>query len=274
MANHHGDFIWYELMTSDRAAAEAFYGPLVGWSFSGDDSYRHVTASEGQIGGILELTGEMTARGARPGWMVYITVDDTDKMAASIEADGGRITMPPRDIEGAGRVAMVTDPQGAHFYVMTPKPPEGVENPESHAFSYDRPRQGHCAWNELMTGDPEAAKHFYARHFGWVKDGEMDMGPLGKYEFLRHSGRAPDGSPMGAAVLGAVMPMMPEGPSMPMWSFYFRVPDIDAAAYAIRDGGGTLFQEPVEIPGGEYSLNASDPQGAIFGLVGPRKGAN
>ena len=272
MANHHGDFIWYELMTSDRAAAEAFYGPLLGWKFSGDESYRQVEASEGHVAGILQLTAEMISGGAFPGWMGYIAADDADAMAASIDADGGRITMPARDIEGAGRVAMVTDPQGTHFYVITPKPPEGVENPESHAFSYDRPRMGHCAWNELMTSDPEAAKRFYAKHFGWVKDGEMDMGELGKYEFLRHAGRAPEGSPMGSGVLGAVMPMMPGGAPMPVWSFYFRVPDIDAAAETIKSTGGSLIQEPVEIPGGDYSLVASDPQSAAFGLVGPRKG--
>lgn len=269
MANHHGDFIWYELMTTDRTAAEAFYGPLLGWKFGGDESYRQVEASEGHVAGILQLTPEMTSGGARPAWLGYIAADDADAMAASIEADGGKITMPPRDIEGAGRVAMVTDPQGTHFYVITPKPREGVENPESHAFSYDRPRMGHCAWNELMTSDPDAAKQFYAKHFGWVKDGEMDMGELGKYEFLRHTGRAPEGAKMGAGMLGAVMGLM--GSPMPVWSFYFRVPDIDVAAATITANGGNLFQEPIEIPGGEYSLNASDPQGAVFGLVGPRK---
>ncbi len=143
---------------------------------------------------------------------------------------------------------------------------------ESLAFSYDRPRMGHCAWNELMTTDPDAARHFYGKHFGWVKDGEMDMGELGSYEFLRHAGRAPDGSPMGHGMLGAVMPMMPGGAPMPVWSFYFRVPDIDAAAATIGSGGGSILQGPTQIPGGDYSLMAADPQGAAFGLVGGRKG--
>lgn len=272
MANHHGDFIWYELMTTDRRAAEAFYGPLLGWTFGGDEAYRQIQASEGHVGGVLQLTAEMTSGGARPAWLGYIAVDNVDSMTASIESDGGGVTMPAREIEGAGRVAMVTDPQGTHFYVIDPKPPEGVEDPESLAFSYDRPRIGHCAWNELATSNPDAAKQFYARHFGWVKDGEMDMGELGIYEFLRHAGRAPDGSPMGQGMLGAVMPLMPQGAPVPAWTFYFRVGDIDAAATAITTNGGTLFQEPTEIPGGDYALNAADPQGAAFGLVGMRKG--
>ena len=39
----------------------------------------------------------------------------------------------------------------------------------------------------------------------------------------------------------------------------------------MKTGGGNVFQEPMQIPGGEYALNGSDPQGAMFGLVGPRK---
>jgi predicted enzyme related to lactoylglutathione lyase len=39
----------------------------------------------------------------------------------------------------------------------------------------------------------------------------------------------------------------------------------------VRSGGGQVFQEPMEIPGGEYALNGADPQGALFGLVGPRR---
>jgi predicted enzyme related to lactoylglutathione lyase len=66
---------------------------------------------------------------------------------------------------------------------------------------------------------------------------------------------------------------MPKTPQMPvsMWSFYIGVDDIDRAVEAVKAGGGTLFMEPMEIPGGEYSANGMDPQGAPFGLVGPRK---
>ena len=166
-------------MTTDRAGAEAFYAPVTGWTFGGDDAYRHIEASEGQIGGVLALTEEMTGGGARPGWLGYIMVDDVDAMIGSITSGGGTVHMPAREIEGAGRVAMVADPQGAIFYLIKPKPPEGVEG-ESHAFSYDRPRMGHCAWNELMTSDPDAAKHFYGQRFGWAKDGEMEVGDLGQ----------------------------------------------------------------------------------------------
>lgn len=262
MANKHGDFIWYELMTPDARASEAFYGPLVGWRFNGADEYRHVEASEGMIGGFLQLTPEMISGGAHPAWVGYILVDDVDTSVAAITADGGQVHMPARDMPDVGRFAMVTDPQGVPFYVIRPQPPAGREDEEVHAFSYDRPRQGHCAWNELSTADTEAAKAFYGKHFGWKVDGGMDMGELGMYEFW--------GPTDGRGMLGAVMPKMAEMP-VSAWSFYFRVPDIDVAAEAIKANGGNLFQDPMEIPGGDYALNAMDPQGAAFGLVGPRK---
>lgn len=272
MANHHGDFIWYELITDNADAARAFYGEVIGWTIeaqpSGPIDYRMISASEGNVAGLMPLTAEMKANGARPAWLGYIAVDDVDAMAKSVESGGGHVHVPPTDIPDVGRFAFVADPQGAMVYVMKP-----ASAGESHAFSYDRPRIGHCAWNELSTTDPDAAKHFYGQRFGWVKDGEMDMGPLGKYEFLRHTGRAPEGSPMGQGMVGAVMPMMPGGAPMPLWTYYFRVPDIDAAAATITAQGGALVQDPVEIPGGDFSLVAADPQGAVFGLVGARQGA-
>lgn len=270
MANHHGDFIWYELMTGDQAGAEAFYAPMLGWTIGGDPGYRHIEGSEGGVGGILQLTAEMTAGGARPGWLGYVLVEDVDRTIDSIEQGGGKTLWPARDMESVGRIAMVGDPQGAVFYIMKPKPPADRPDAESHAFSYDRPRIGHCAWNELSTTDPAAALHFYGQRFGWVKDGEMDMGEMGKYEFLRHAGRS-DGSVMGQGMLGAVMPKMPQMP-VSAWTYYFRVAGIDAAVDYIKANGGTILQEPMEIPGGDFSMNAMDPQGAAFALVGSRKG--
>lgn len=271
MTNHHGDYIWYELMTPDAKASEAFYGPMLGWRFGGGDDYREIHGSEGGVGGMLQLTPEMTGGGARPCWIGYILVDDVDTMVASVTDGGGSIYMPARDMPGIGRFAMVADPQGAAFYVMKPTPPTDNPDMASNAFSYDRPRIGHCAWNELATSDPAAALHFYGQRFGWVKDGEMDMGPMGKYEFLRHTGRAPDGSPPGHGMLGAVMPKMPQVP-VSAWTHYFRVADIDAAVAHIRANGGKVIHGPVEIPGGDFSMNAIDPQNAFFGLVGSRKG--
>lgn len=269
MTNHHGDFIWYELTTSNADAAADFYGKVLGWTSEAseqpDMDYRMLSMpGEEAVAGLMAITPDMAAQGAQPAWLGYVGVDDVDKMAVSIRDGGGAVHMEPDDIPGVGRFAFVADPQGALFYIM-----RGTSSEESLSFSYDTPRIGHCAWNELATTDVEAVKHFYGQRFGWVKDGEMDMGPIGTYEFLRHAGRS-DGSVMGQGMIGAVMPKMPEMP-VSAWTYYFRVPDIDAAVAHIEANGGTITVAPMEIPGGDYSMNAIDPQGAHFALVGARK---
>ncbi len=262
MTNKHGDFIWYELMTPEPQAAQSFYGGLVGWTFkdSGmpDADYRLFSAGANEVGGVMPLSPEMLSGGAHPAWVGYIGVDDVDATAAAIKAAGGSIHMPPWDVPGVGRLAMVADPQGAPFYIMK----GAVEGGESNSFAKHEPLVGHCAWNELSTSDPEAAKAFYGAQFAWVQEGEMDMGPMGKYQFWQAGGDNSYG-------VGAVMPMMP-GMPVPMWTYYFRVADIDKAAEYTKANGGQMLQEPTEIPDGEFSITAMDPQGAAFGLVGPR----
>lgn len=258
MTNLHGDFVWYELLVPDAEAAGQFYGSILGWDCrtsenSGSDGYREWWAGDVPIGGLLPLSEDMKSGGARPGWLGYIHVNDVDAQIDSLKAGGATILMGPMDIPAVGRFVMILDPQGAPLYVMTDKTGE-----TSQAFAKDAPRVGHCAWNELSTTDPVGAWKFYGEQFGWTHDGDLDMGPLGKYEFIRSD-----------AMIGAIMPKMPEMPG-PAWTFYFRVADIDQAATKIREGGGNILVEPMEIPGGDFSLNALDPQGAAFGLVGAR----
>jgi len=141
---------------------------------------------------------------------------------------------------------------------MDPKPPEGMEGMESDVFSVTEAQ--HMRWNELATSDSDAAIAFYKKHFGWGQEGEMPMGELGAYRFIQR----------GEVGLGAVMPLM-EGYPVPVWNFYIGVDDIDRAHAAVTANGGTITNEPMEIPGGEYAMNAIDPQGAPVGFVGPRK---
>ena len=49
-------------------------------------------------------------------------------------------------------------------------------------------------------------------------------------------------------------------------TIYFRVPDINDAAARIKANGGTITNGPQEVPGGDWIVNAVDPQGAHFAL--------
>lgn len=270
MTNPVGSFIWYELMTPDPDGAAAFYGPVVGWTISAHSDpasasdgmdYRMIGRSDGgNAGGVLKLNADMTAGGARPCWLGYFYVEDVDAAVAAIVADGGHAIMPAMDIE-VGRIAMVTDPQGVPHYVMTPKPPEGMEGMDSDV--YDRHAEQRVNWNELYAPDLEAAKAFYSRHYRFEFNNAMPMGPMGDYCFIDHGGRDEP--------IGAIM-QKPEQLPVGMWNFYIHVPgSIEAAIVKVKDLGGQVLNGPMEVPGGDWIINGIDPQGAPFSLVASSK---
>jgi predicted enzyme related to lactoylglutathione lyase len=251
----HGSFIWYELMTSDQDAAIDFYTRVVGWTASDADQpdmrYTILSAGGRGVGGIMQLTDQMTSGGARPGWLGYIGAGDTDAKAKEIEAAGGKILMEPGDIPNVGRFAMVADPGGAAFYLLTPLPQGEAPAP----LAPETP--GRFSWHELYSslGD-KAAFEFYAGQFGWETATEMDMGPMGTYRIF-----AKDGTQLGG------MMNKPENIPVSTWGFYANVDGIDAAIARIAANGGQVLMGPHEVPGGSWIVQAADPQGANFALV-------
>ncbi|MES2987308.1 MAG: VOC family protein [Pseudomonadota bacterium] len=262
MANAHGSFIWYELLTKDAKAAKAFYDGVVGWDVDaqappGGMDYRMIDAADSAAGGMMQLNADMLAGGAKATWLGYIGVDDVDASAAAVKDAGGEIHLAPFDIPGAGRAAMVTDPQGVPFYVMRGASPE-------RSTAYQRRGFQHVSWNELLTPDDQAALDFYGKLFNIKKTGIMPMGPMGDYSFIANGDSGED-------PVGAVMRTPPEGHSG--WLFYFRVPEINAAIAKIAELGGKVLSGPHEVPGGEHVISAVDPEGVPFGLVAPGKGS-
>lgn len=258
-----GAFIWYELMTTDAEGSKAFYDAVVGWDIGEGAAeyhgYRMIGRKDGGFaGGVLPLTAEMQQGGARPAWLGYISVADVDRALQKIEAAGGKALMPAINIPNVGRIAMVTDPQGAPYYVMKPIPPEGDPNAESDVFSQDKP--GRCGWNELSTTDAAGAIDFYTSQFGWEKGDAMPMGEAGDYRFINRHGE----------MIGAIFPSTAGSfkDEPPHWRHYFRVPSISAAKAMVEQRGGTIRTGPMEVPGGDFILIGTDPQGAEFSLVG------
>jgi predicted enzyme related to lactoylglutathione lyase len=255
--NPQGDFIWYELMTTDAEGAKAFYDAVIGWDIGEGaaefQGYRMINSGGSFAGGVLPLTDEMQQHGARPTWLGYIHVNDVDRSVETIERAGGKVLMT-HDIPNVGRIAMVTDPQGAPFYIMKPIPPEGRENEASDVFSPDK--IGRCSWNELSTSDPIAARHFYGEQFSWTSDEFMPMGEMGEYRFIDHHGQR----------FGAIAGTSPG--QHPHWRYYFRVPSISKAKETAEANGGKIAMGPMEVPGGDHIVIGTDPQGAEFALVG------
>lgn len=260
-SSDEGGMIWYELMSPDPASSKVFYDAVVGWDIEQEPTgeqkidYGLIRRSDGgNAGGVLGINADMAAHGARPTWLGYIHVTDVDAKAEAIEAAGGKTLMPPTDIQGVGRIAMVSDPQGAPFYVMTPEPPTGDPNAKSDVFSADAEQR--VGWNELSTSDPAGARQFYGQQFGWGSDDFMDMGPMGEYRFLDHAGTR----------IGALCGTMPG--QQAKWRYYFRVPSIAAATSIVEAKGGAIRMGPHQVPTGDWIVIGSDPQGAEFALVG------
>lgn len=247
-------FFWYDVMTTDTKAARKFYSDVVGWtaddmSGSGHDYTVFNTHDQG-VAGLMTVPEEAAKHGARPAWMGYIAVDDVDAAAKRLKQEGGTVHREPTDVPGIIRFAVVADPQGAGFLIAkgltanAPPPlPVGTE--------------GTIGWRELHASDWKAVFPFYEKMFGWTKADAIDMGPMGTYQLF-----AIDGRPM-----GGMMTKPPQMPAPPHWGFYFNVPAIDAGAARVTAGGGKILNGPVEVPGGQWVINAVDPQGAHFSLV-------
>lgn len=256
MSDWRGKFVWHELMTTDMAAAEAFYCHVVGWTAQDSGmpgmAYTLLRAGDTHIGGLMTVPEDAAKMGARPSWIGYVAVDNVDGEADRVTALGGRVLRAPADIPNVGRFAVVADPQGAVlalFKGATAEPPPTAAPGAP----------GTVGWNELMAADREAAFAYYSELLGWQKGDAIDMGPMGVYQLYGTADMT----------LGGMMTKPAEMP-MPFWTYYFNVEDIDAAVARVKEKGGMIANGPMQVPGGSWITQGFDPQGAMFALVGPR----
>jgi predicted enzyme related to lactoylglutathione lyase len=247
-----GRHTWSELMTTDMKGAEAFYRKVVGWTsepFTGSPMpYVQFKRGDGSgVAGLMEKPAEIKMP---PFWAMYIAVPDLAEAVAKIKKLGGSEMSGVIPIKGVGQIQMVKDPQGAGFYVI---------QHESRDTPPDRdPAVGEASWLELMTTDWRAALSFYQDLFGWQPSEAMDMGgESGTYQMFNR----------GPRMIGGMMNKPPQLAQVPPnWQIYFLVDDIDAAVKRITENGGTVINGPMEVPGGDKILNATDPQGGHFAL--------
>jgi len=258
MANT-GRFVWYELLTSDPKAAIAFYTEVVGWKTQPWEgtAYTMWTASQGPLGGVVELPEPAKQMGAGPYWQASIQVANVDESCATVKELGGKV-IHAEDVPNVGRIAVIADPQGAVLSLFTPAG-GGME-------PHDAAKSGEFSWHELYTTDYQAAFAFYQRIAGWEKLGAFDMGP-GMGEYLLW-GR-------GGTQLGGMMTMpkdmkTPDGRTVPpSWMYYVTVADFDAAFERAKAKGARVLNGPMPVPGGQRIVQLMDPQGAAFALVTP-----
>jgi uncharacterized protein len=123
LVNEKGAFGWTELNTRNPAAAKEFYGAVFGWEandmqMDGGGTYTEWRVEGRQVGGMLDMCGRVPDE-VPPHWLVYFGSVDTDEAVAKVKELGGDVMFGPVDIE-PGRMAVVKDPFGASFALMTP----------------------------------------------------------------------------------------------------------------------------------------------------------
>jgi predicted enzyme related to lactoylglutathione lyase len=127
-----GALCWTELYTTDAARAKEFYATVFSWDTedvplpgaAAAGTYTVVSRAgggqEGSHGGIMQLGADMLPDGMSY-WQPYFAVADCDAVVAKATERGGTALMPGTDMAGVGRIALLRDPEGAFFALLTPE---------------------------------------------------------------------------------------------------------------------------------------------------------
>lgn len=126
-ANANGRaFAWHEANVPDAAKAVKFYTEVVGWTtqsmpMGGDMGEYTMFCAEGTpVCGLMPTVGDMA--NVPPHWSVYIRVDDVDSAVSKAQAAGGKVVVPAFEVPTVGRMSLLQDDQGAHFWVFKAAP--------------------------------------------------------------------------------------------------------------------------------------------------------
>jgi predicted enzyme related to lactoylglutathione lyase len=259
---------WVDTSQPDPDAAAAFYRDLFGWEVEdmmppGSEAKYFVARIRGRdvaaIGSIPESAPQMAT------WNTYIWVDSADDTTAKALEAGGGVMMEPFDVMEAGRMAVLTDPEGAVIMLWQPNQHRGAGVVNEH---------GSVNFNGLNTRDVSGAKEFYGAVFGWttLDLGGAEMWTLPGYgDHLEKDDpgirerNAEFGGPSGFEdVVATINPIGDDQPDTPAhWSVTFGVDDADATAAKAGELGGTVVVPPFDAPWVRMSI-ISDPQGATF----------
>ncbi|MEU9045436.1 MULTISPECIES: VOC family protein [unclassified Kitasatospora] len=233
---------WVVLTAPDSSHAQRFYGALFDWEFVPTGPAEAVAT---RYGAQVAAIGQPAALGGQPAdspepaaWTTHLACADLRHTAALIRAADGRITREPYEVPEQGRAALAVDPLGAPFGLWQAGTIDG-------AGLVDEP--GALAWNEHLSPDPDTARDFYRRVFGYTYDR-----PKAGHALARAAG----------------LPACSIGPSATgaSWLAHFGTTDTDRATDRLRALGGIVLTGPEPTPYGRAAL-VRDDAGAVFVLV-------
>lgn len=241
-----GTFCSVDLAAADPEKGKAFYAGLLGWEYG--DPYREWTACllDGKIvGGIISQPDDQREAGIPSNWLSYISVADAESVAARAADLGAQVLAPAFDVGEGGRIAVLADPQGAALGLWQPIGFHGAQIVNV---------PGALTWNQLSTGDPDAAIGFYTELFGW-STGAPEGGEGAFWSFKNSEGW----------LTGGVSGLPPGADTPPNWTPFFASADLSQHEARVTELGGTTLSPILPVPAGELIV-AQDDQGAVFGL--------
>jgi predicted enzyme related to lactoylglutathione lyase len=247
-----GKFVWYDLVTEDVPAVKRFYSELFGWRYEeiqGDDVvYTVIRHDETAIGGIVALDAD-DDRVPSSRWLSTLSVEDVDAAADLIESAGGTVNMDPRDVPDRGRLALITDPQGAMVLLARTTGGDPLDvDPDA------RPIANRWMWTELWAYDVGAAFELYASLVGYHAE-TFDIPGDTDYQVLMRDGRRRAG-----------IIHLPWQEVTPNWLPYVNVKDPVATAARVEELGGQVLIPPrPDIRNGSVGV-VTDPSGAAFAI--------
>ena len=259
---------WIDTSQPDPEAVLPFYQGLFGWESEdvmpegSGGKYFIARIRGGDVAGVGSLP-----EGAPPvaTWNTYVWVDSADETADKARAAGGKVVTEPFDVMDAGRMAVITDPEGAAICLWQAKNHNGAKVVNEH---------GSLNFNGLATRDLKAAKAFYGAVFGWrtlsLPSGEMWTLPgYGDHLEERSPGLRQQMAQMGAPegfidVVATISPIATSDSQTPAhWSVTFAVDDVDSIAAQARKLGGGVVSGPSDAPW-TRTATLKDPHGATF----------
>jgi predicted enzyme related to lactoylglutathione lyase len=127
LVNEPGALTWNELHTRDVDGAKAFYSAVFGWRSEdqafGEMTYTVLHLGDSPIGGMMPMPPGVPDE-VPAYWLAYFEVADCDATVANAQELGGSVAAPAMDAEGVGRFAVLADPNGTTFAVITSAQPE------------------------------------------------------------------------------------------------------------------------------------------------------
>ena len=248
--HHTGKIIDELLATPDLAASKQFYGGLFGWTFQdvqiGATTYSQASAMGQPVAGFVQRP--LAGNQHKPAWLTLIAAPDAAALSTAATQRGAKLLFGPRDIAGLGEEAILADPQGAVFGLLTSSsgdPADALAAPDT------------WIWHSLFARDPDADAAFYQALFNYDVFGlpgadETNRLILATEDYARAS-------------VNPVPPGQPDTPAR--WLGFVRVADAAAAAARASSLGGHVLVPPrMDRQGGQIAVIA-DPVGAAFGVM-------